>query len=376
MSLRLILTCFGLALGAAAATPDQVEFEPVYPKLQFKRPIDWVQDSAERNFAYVVEQEGKIWRVDKSGGERKELLIDISERLGHDNEEGLLGLCLHPDFAKNHRAFTYETAKNPRRSRICEWQLKGGKMTDEKLILEFAQPYGNHNGGKICFGPDGFFYVGSGDGGAGGDPHKNGQNTKSLLGKILRLDLDKSSPGKAYGIPADNPFAKGKDGAPELYAWGLRNPWRFSFDRVTRQLWVGDVGQNRQEEVVIVRKGDNCGWSRREGELSHPEGKADGNTEFRNPIFVYGRKEGVSITGGYVYRGKAFPALEGCYLCADFATNNLWLLREKDDKLAESKMISRVNYNIASFAEDLDGEIYILSYSKNNVLKLKAPAKP
>ncbi|MEN9362291.1 MAG: hypothetical protein RL095_3826 [Verrucomicrobiota bacterium] len=372
MSLRLLLACLSFALGAAAATPDKVDFEPVYPKLKFTRPVDWVQDRAEPQFAYVVEQEGKIWRVDKSGGDRKELLIDISGRLGHANEEGLLGLCLHPDFSRNRRAFTYETAASPRRSRICEWELKDGKMAGEKLVLEFPQPFANHNGGQVCFGPDGFLYVGSGDGGAGGDPHQNGQNTRTLLGKILRLDVDKPAAGKAYGIPSDNPFASGAEGAPEIFAWGLRNPWRFSFDRDTRQLWVGDVGQNRQEEIVIVRKGDNCGWNRREGELSFPEGKADGNQDFRNPIFVYGRKEGVSVTGGFVYRGKSHPALQGCYVCADFAMPNLWLLREKDDKLAESKRIKTESLNIASFAEDLDGEIYILSYSRNNVFRLKA----
>jgi glucose/arabinose dehydrogenase len=254
-------------------------------------------------------------------------------------------------------------------------------MTSERILLEFPQPYWNHNGGVILFGPDGKLYIASGDGGKANDPHDNAQNLGALLGKIFRIDVDARTGKLAYGIPADNPFAGRKDDARgEIWAYGLRNVWRMSFDRETGDLWAADVGQNKWEEVNLITRGGNYGWNIRESFHKFKEdGPAKG--DWIDPVIEYahhagvekeskfpGHGYGVSITGGYVYRGKAIPALRGAYVYGDFVTGLIFAVRQKDGKATEHGTIHQQKgkvYQIASFGEDAEGELYLLPLVSN-----------
>ena len=220
------------------------------------------------------------------------------------------------------------------------------------------QPYANHNGGQILFGPDGFLYVGLGDGGSAGDPKGHGQNTGTLLGTILRLDVSSLDAVGSYAIPADNPFVGVEGARPEIWAYGLRNPWRFTFDSETGDLWAADVGQNALEEVDLVRAGLNYGWKIMEGDECFSRSCDTRGLEL--PITVYGRDDGCSITGGYVYRGGRLPSLYGAYVYGDYCSGKIWALRYDGSRVTESIQLADTSLRISSFAEDADGELYIL----------------
>src|SRR5690606_27821791 len=224
-----------------------------------------------------------------------------------NNEEGLLGLAFSPDWQRTHEVFLHYSASDPVRNVLSRWTMDPQTLRidpdSERVILEVEQPWGNHNGGHIDFGPDGYLYVTLGDGGAGGDPHNNGQNKTTLLGAILRIDVTEPQSG-TYDVPADNPFVDDPDAAPEIWAWGLRNVWRFSFDPETGLLWAGDVGQNKYEEIDIITKGGNYGWNIREGFHAFRRGAEGRKTpDLIDPVLEYDRQAGISVTGGYVYRG-------------------------------------------------------------------------
>jgi len=241
----------------------------------------------------------------------------------------------------------------------------------EQSVLTVDQPFSNHNGGQIAFGPDGYLYVGFGDGGSGGDPRGHGQNTHTLLGAMLRIDVDGGVP---YAVPMDNPFAASSGcgdggGCPELFAWGLRNPWRWSFDRVTGDLWLGDVGQGAWEEVDLIRHGENYGWAIREGANCYPPGSNCAKDALVDPRAQYGRSQGFSITGGYVYRGSAVAALQGHYLYGDYGSGRIWALNT-DTNNAEPVLLMNTDLSISSFAEDHAGEIYVLDYGSGEIHKL------
>jgi glucose/arabinose dehydrogenase len=246
----------------------------------------------------------------------------------------------------------------------------------ERILIEVRQPWRNHNGGMIAFGPDKFLYWALGDGGAAADPHGNGQNLETLLGSILRIDVDTRDGDLPYGIPKDNPFVQEPEGARgEIWAFGLRNAWRFSFDRETGELWAGDVGQNRWEEIDIVTKGGNYGWNVREGEVRFSKKAKISHGTAIEPIAVYGRKEGVSITGGYVYRGERFPSLQGSYFYGDYATGNIWRITKNEDGTYHNAIaLEKSGCVIASFAEDAKGELYVLGYA-GEILRL-IPSQP
>jgi glucose/arabinose dehydrogenase len=318
---------------------------------------------------FVGEQHGKVYqfRGDPAVTESR-LFLDISHKVRYSddqNEEGFLGFAFHPRFKENGAVFAYYTAAEmPRVSVISRFRLaKDGQRIDpasEEELLRIGQPYWNHNGGTIAFGPDGYLYIGLGDGGNANDPHGNGQNLETLLGSLLRIDVDKKSDGRPYGIPADNPFVDRKGARPEIYAYGFRNIWRLSFDRQTGLLWAADVGQNLWEEINIVIRGGNYGWNFREG--LHPFGPNENESRVQliDPIWEYDHQVGKSITGGSVYRGKDVPDLVGKYLYADYVTGKIWAL----DYDAEAKKV-RSNYRIESpmmpiitFGEDESGEIY------------------
>ena len=298
------------------------------------------------NRLFVVEQAGVI-RVfaNNAATTSASVFLDITGPVNNaGNEEGLLGLAFHPDYESNGYFYVNYTAASPRRTVIARYQVSASDSnaadpTSGKVLLEYAQPFENHNGGQIAFGPDdGYLYIASGDGGSGGDPQGNGQNLRTLLGKILRLDVDTPTGNRQYGIPPTNPFANNTAGyREEIFAYGLRNPWRISFDPPTGRLWTGDVGQGRLEEVDIIASGANYGWNRMEGNVCYPSGNTSCDmTGLSQPVFVYGRSLGASITGGYVYRGNTVPRLAGAYVFADFISGRIWSLHDKGGSWADT----------------------------------------
>jgi glucose/arabinose dehydrogenase len=321
--------------------------------------------------AFIAEQGGRILRV--VGGRVEELINMSAEVHTRHNEEGLLGLTHAPRFPHDPRLFIYYSASEPRRTVVAELRLSKDLQHVEKLtpLLQIPQPYGNHNGGALVIGPDDHLYVAVGDGGAAGDPQNNAQNLSTHLGSILRLDI--SQPQRVT-LPADNPFQHLKHARPEIWAYGLRNPWRMSFDRIRGDLWVGDVGQNRYEEVHIVRRGDNLGWKWREGRsdyrdrhaLNHRKVDKKMRAQWVEPVAVYDHEQGISITGGYVYRGSKSTAHQGLYVYADFVTGRVWGLDAErttaQRRDVSPKLLAQVQLNIASFAEDRQGELYAICF--------------
>lgn len=393
------LLCAGL--NALLATPAAAQTEP--PALQlvnafpgqkkFDRPLYVAFTSVAPGHAFVVEQNGRVWQVPREGdgeGERTPFL-DFYDRILHPksgghNEEGLLGFAFDPSFADNKHVWLYWTEKigettYERRGRtrtralgqsvIARYDVEdadGVLSVDpdsELRVFELEQPYGNHNGGTIEFGPDGMMYVAIGDGGSANDPHGHGQNRTTLFGTILRIDVRNATADEPYAIPEDNPFYKMSSARNEIWAYGLRNPWRITFDRETGELWCGDVGQKDWEEVDRIVKGGNYGWNLREGSHEFPPGRDDSNDPdgLIEPIAEYGRRAGISITGGYVYRGKAIPALQGWFVYGDFATRTIWAVHSEakgvDDEVIK---LGTAKGPLASFAETPDGELLIACY--------------
>ena len=333
--------------------------EPAYPGVSFDRPVALVFPDDGSGRGFVVEQAGRIRLLQDDDG----AFLDIRDRVNdRGEEEGLLGLAFDPDFTSNGFLYVYYSAGGPRRSVVSRFNVPEGERNadpgSETLILEVEQPYANHNGGQIVFGPDGLLYVGLGDGGSAGDPRRNGQNTGTLLGAILRMDVSSLDSTGSYAIPTDNPFVGVEGARPEIWAYGLRNPWRFTFDRDTSDLWAADVGQNEWEEIDLIRPGLNYGWNIMEGnEVFSRSGETRG---LEPPVAVYGRDGGCSITGGYVYRGTRLPSLYGAYVYGDFCSGKVWALRYDGSQVTESIQIADTKIRISSFAEDTDGELYIL----------------
>jgi glucose/arabinose dehydrogenase len=318
---------------------------------------------------FVVQQTGEI-RIVKDGQVLPTPFADLGKLVTAGGEQGLLGLAFHPDFAKNGRLFVYYTARS-RHEQVWELHATPGADTisgSRTLLVDMADPFPNHNGGDLEFGPDGYLYIGTGDGGSAGDPGARSQNTKVPLGKLLRIDVDRHPSGSPYGIPADNPFARNGRGLQVVYAWGLRNPWRFSFDRKTGALWIGDVGQNAWEEVDHVAKGKglaaNFGWSHFEGthlfDASHP---LTSEGHMVSPVAQYPHSLGCSITGGYVYRGPSIPALDGRYVYADYCSSRMWTLAPGSKTPSDVTTLSNAGglKTPVSFGEGSDGSLYVLS---------------
>jgi glucose/arabinose dehydrogenase len=361
-----------------------------FPNLQFNRPVALDYPKDDSNLLFVVEQhEGKIWSFPNAPTTTdKQVFLDLPDALSRDNEEGLLGLAFHPKYKENGQFFVYYSAQEGptnRRSVVSRFKVsandprKADPGSEERIWVGAPDPFGNHNGGCIVFGPDGYLYITLGDSGAADDPLTTGQNPRDWFASILRIDVDHPSGGRRYGIPPDNPRARGgkfAHWAPEVYCIGLRNVWKFTFDRETGTLWAGDVGQNLWEMVHIIKNGGNYGWSIKEG--FHPfqpqrRQKADPAAKISLPIVEYPhaptatrKDDGKSITGGYVYRGKALPELVGVYVYGDFETGRIWGLREANGKaVANAELIDlRTNprLNIAAFGEDQQGELLILAF--------------
>ncbi len=318
------------------------------------------------NRLFVVEQRGLI-RVIINGELLVQPFLDIEERVGDAaNEQGLLSVAFDPDYAMNGRFFVNYTDNNGN-TVISRFQVTSdpntGDANSESILLTIAQPFGNHNGGQLLFGPDGALYIGMGDGGSQGDPQSNGQNPNSLLGSILRLDVNQDP----YGIPADNPFLNNKTSRAEVWAVGFRNPWRFSFDRLTGDLFIADVGQNIWEEISFQPAsspgGENYGWNIMEGNHCY-QNAACQNAGMIAPIFEYDHALGCSVTGGYVYRGRQFPALSGNYFLGDYCTGIIWsLFQETDGTWTSHEVLRNTGLLIASFGEDVHGELYVIDHN-------------
>ena len=357
-----------------------VRVERAFPNLDFQRLTNLVQPDDGQNHIFVTEQMGRI-RVfpDDPQATKAEVFLDIRERVSEsDNEEGLLGLAFDPNYTSNGYFYVYYSAASPRRSVVSRFSVNQSdpNLADpgsETVIMEIPQPYGNHNGGQLAFGPDGYLYIGLGDGGSGGDPRGNSQNIGTILGAILRIDVGRVSEGKSYSIPPDNPFVGIDDSREEIWAYGLRNPWRFSFDAETGFLWAGDVGQNRWEEVDVVEKGLNYGWNIMEGRHCFSPATDCDTTGLELPVAEYGRAEGCSITGGYVYRGGDIPWLVDTYVSGDFCSGRIWGLRYDGGSVTEQALLIDSDLSITSFGQVLDGTLYVLSRNEGIYRILPGP---
>ena len=374
-----------LLLGLAPALPAQeppgegdlpdLDLEPAFDALRFERPVFLTWAGEDDDLLYVADQAGRIHVFENRDDiRRSEVFLDIRDKVfeardGGHNEEGLLSIVFHPRFEENRQLFVFYSASEDRgrhrRGVLARYTAPEDRRADpasEEILLEVEEPFGNHNGCCLLFGPDGFLYLSLGDGGAANDPLNAGQDLGTWLGKILRIDVDRSEGGRPYAVPAGNPFAGREDALPEIWAWGLRNVWRMSFDRETGDLWAGDVGQNKWEEIDLIMRGGNYGWRIREG--FHPFSGEEPKTELLDPVLEYSHAQGLSVTGGYVYRGQAIPSLRGAYLYGDYQTRRIWALRWDGSKVTAHKQVvppSRSTY-VASFAEDADGEIYLCGF--------------
>jgi glucose/arabinose dehydrogenase len=372
---------------------------PIFPALSLKRTL-WMSEAPDNTGRmFIVQQEGRIviTRKGTDGSQSKEFLNIVDRKPFFDNEEGLLSLAFHPGFNTNQLFYIYYNQQNPepaamypRRSVISEFKVSPedpdrADLHSERILLEVPQPFGNHKGGQISFGPDGYLYIALGDGGLACDPFGNGQNTGTLLAKILRIDVNARSriqigPEKKtlpYSIPSDNPFIgeadmSGLGARKEIWAYGLRNIWRFSFDRQTGDLLAGDVGQDLWEEVDLIHKGGNYGWNVREAFHHFKPGPR--GAQYEEPLIEYPHRpdiagqskfpkhsSGLCVVGGYVYRGKKVPSLQGVYVYGDYNLGTIWGLRYHGGKVEEYGTLLEQPKNISSFAEDLGGEIYVLA---------------
>jgi len=364
-----------------------ISTQRAFPNLSFTVPVALMQAPGDATRWFVVEQSGGVRVFDNNAGvSASTQFINASSLIRYqaNSEMGLLGMAFHPNFPSNPRVYlSYTTGTSPLVLRVAEFQTPDGGLTltptPVQTILTINQPETNHNGGGIAFGPDGFLYIGVGDGGGGNDQHGaigNGQLLTTLLGKMLRIDISGSTAGAAYRIPADNPYVAssslcgvtgtGPQNCPEIYAYGFRNPWRWSFDRQTGQLWVGDVGQSALEEHNRVVRGGNYGWRCFEG--TNNTGMACGNpSSTLPPVAQYGRTEGASTTGGYVYRGTAVPGLVGRYVFGDFVSGRIWHIANDTAPTATMTGGLDTNFGISSFGEANNGELFLLSYSNGQI---------
>ncbi len=396
---RLVSALCALAvLGTVSAEIPRLKLVNAFPNLKFKRPL-WMEQLPDGR-TFVMEQRGKIHLLPrKADGMSTKLFFDIEDRKPYvKDEEGLLGMAFHPQFAKNGKFYVFYSAHKPLRSIVSEFRVSKTDrnkidLSTERKLLTIQRPFWNHDGGCILFGPNGKLFITHGDGGSREDPNDNGQNLGTLLGTIMRIDVDRPTSARPYSIPHDNPFVGRRGARSEIWAYGLRNVWRMSFDRANGDLWAADVGQDYWEEVNLIVKGGNYGWRPREGfhespkkkggllttQHKHPEKYIDPVIEYpHTPALAKKSKfnkhgHGVSITGGYVYRGKKIPALQGAYVYSDYRTGTVWAFKQTGGKVTEYAEVVKPNplRLTASFAEDNAGEQYLLSLS-GTIYRLEA----
>ena len=359
------------------------ELEVAFPNITFQRMVLLTHAGDGTNRLFLVLQPGRIlvFPNDKNVS-NPEVFLDIQNLVSDvGEEEGLLGLAFDPEYATNGLFYVYYTAANPRRSVVARFSahLDSPNRADpdsQRVILEVGQPFPNHNGGNILFGPDGYLYIGLGDGGGAGDPQGNGQNRGTLRGSVLRIDPSTRGKDRNYSIPPDNPFVGATGFREEIFAYGLRNPWRFSFDRQTGRLWAGDVGQDSFEEVDIILPGRNYGWNIMEGLHCYPP-RVSGCDQrgMEPPVTEYSLTQGnCAIIGGYVYRGTRLLPLYGAYIYGDYCSCRIWALFYDGGRVMENVLLLDSTHKLSSFGEDQAGEMYVLSFDDGRIYRLKPPS--
>lgn len=356
----------GTAGPAATRTtpPESISLAPISSR-NWTRPTEmgpYPSPTGGAPGVFVAEQDGVIYHV---GGDKVAPILDLTDRvLRSGNEEGLLSVALDPNFAQNRYVWVYYSAGSPRRTVLARFTRNANDLAINRdsalIVLETPQPFPNHKGGAIRFGPDGMLYLGLGDGGSGGDPNGNGQNLGAMLGKIIRIDVRAASAAQPYLVPGDNPFVGSAGARGEVYAYGLRNPWRMSFDSASGALWAGDVGQGAVEEVDVVQRGGNYGWNITEGDRCYKPSSGCSRAGLTAPVAAYDHSNGrCSITGGFVYRGTLVPEIAGAYIYADYCSGEIWAIRA--DAPGTPVLIATGAKQITSFGIDANGELYVLS---------------
>jgi len=354
-------------------SPNPLPLEAVraFPQVSFQRPVELTHADDDTNRLFVVEQRGVIHVLENHKEvTQTKVFLDIQSAVSRDgNEEGLLGLAFHPQYKENGQFFVYYSTR-PRASVLSRFRVSPDDSNradrdSEEVLMRIDQPYANHNGGSIQFGPDGFLYVGLGDGGLANDPHLHSQNLQTLLGSILRIDIDRKQDHLPYAIPPDNPFVERDDARGEIWAYGLRNVWRLAFDSQNGQLWAADVGQNRVEEINLIRRGGNYGWNMREGFQPFEPNVPHKPTSLIDPLVEYSREDGQSVTGGLVYRGSQLQDYQGAYFYGDYLSGKVWILRGNQNDVAEDRLVAETGLEIAAFGEDENGEMYLCAFDGN-----------
>lgn len=363
----IIFTTLSISIGVYiflnSITPFGYTIQSAFPNLSFNSPLGIYSPDDDTDRLFILEKGGKIYTFNNTfTNSEKILFMDISDLISTSGEGGLLGLAFHPNFSLNgyfYLDYTNTTGDSViSQFKVDDNNFNFGNKSSQKIVLTVEQPFSNHNGGQIAFGPDNYLYIALGDGGSSGDPFGNSQNRSNLLGKILRIDINIDEP---YSIPADNPFKGNTDGyREETYAYGLRNPWRFSFDPITGILWTGDVGQNAWEEIDIIENGKNYGWNAFEG--NHPYSIGSNVTSVEFPIYEYDHSVGRSITGGFVYRGSQLPDLNGKYIYGDFGLGQIWALEYNDFDNLHNSILVDTNLQITSFGVDNRNELYLCAF--------------
>jgi glucose/arabinose dehydrogenase len=392
-----LVPAVGTQLTLAGGTPREVivsgrppsgeDFDATKIRISFSRiarnlskPVFITHSGDNNGRLFIVEKTGRI-RVIRQGTLRGTPFLNLSGKVSTGSEQGLLGLAFHPDYGNNGRFYVNYTDVNGD-TVIAEYHRStDANIADPtgRVLLKIDQPYSNHNGGMLAFGPDGYLYIGMGDGGSSGDPGNRAQSVNTLLGKILRIDVDTQAGGKQYAIPAGNPYV-GKTGLDEIWSIGLRNPWRFSFDDRTGNLWIGDVGQNRYEEIdrspavngVDAGKGLNYGWRVLEGNACFTPSSGCSTAGKTPPMAVYSHSSGCSVTGGYVYRGLAYRGLVGGYLFGDFCSGRVWALRAHGPASQAPVLMADTNISISSFGEGPDGTMYVTDLGSGDIWAIVA----
>lgn len=351
----------------------------------FAAPLFVTGDGTGSGRLYVVEQGGRIRLIEPGGRVASRPFLDISERITSGGERGLLGLAFHPSYASNGLFYVDYTDRDGN-TVVSEMRRSADSpdradATSQRVLLHIDQPYPNHNGGMLAFGLDGFLYVGMGDGGSSGDPQNRAQSLGTLLGKILRIDVDERDGGLPYAVPPTNPFVDRPGARPEIWASGVRNPWRFSFDATTGDLWVGDVGQDRWEEVDRLTattgggRGTDLGWRLMEGRACYDPTTGCPTAGLTMPMAVYGHDVGCAITGGYVYRGSRSPALDGTYLFSDYCSGRIWGLDAAGPDVQDPVLLLESGGSIASFGQGDDRELYVADIAQGSIFRVVATAR-
>ncbi len=375
----------GMFLFLTAAVYPQYTLEQAFPNLTFTSPVDFqIIPGDETDRLFVVSQSGiiHVFQNDKNAATSKQFL-NITDRVSSGGEMGLLGLAFHPNYQMNGYFYVNYTISSPsRQTRISRFSVSAtnpdsADKNSELILFSFTQPYTNHNGGQLAFGPDGYLYIATGDGGSGGDPQNYGQTLTTMLGKILRIDVNTPQAPLLYGIPPTNPFANDNTGkTKEIYAYGMRNPWRMSFDPVTGWLWAADVGQVSREEIDIIVNGGNYGWKVMEGFLCYSPSTGCDTSGKILPIWDYPRSQGYSVTGGYVYRGPNQPGLVGKYIYGDYGSKHIWALTYNGTGPAQNQtLITSSGRSMSAFGVDRYGELYICDLSGGKIWKF-VPTAP